>query len=93
MYNQLYQYFENILFPTRFRKGYNTQHCLLVLIEKFKHALDTGNNFRALLTDLSKALDCLDHSSLVAKLSWYRLSPLSFELIFSYFSNRPIAPK
>ena len=59
IYNQLYPYFENILFPGRcgFIKGYSTQHCLLVLIEKFKEAIDTGNKFGALLTDLSKAFD------------------------------------
>ena len=58
IYNQLYQYFENILFPSQcgFGKGYSTQHCLFVLIEKFK-ATDTGNKFGALLTDLSKSLD------------------------------------
>ena len=44
IYNQLCQYFEN-MFPSqcRFRKGYSTQHCLLVLIEKFIEAIDTGN--------------------------------------------------
>ena len=59
IYNQLYPYFENILFPGQcgFIKGYSTQHCLLVLIEKFKEAIDTGNKFGALLTDLSKAFD------------------------------------
>ena len=58
IYNQLYQYFENILFPSQcgFGKGYSTQHCLFVLTEKFK-ATDTGNKFGALLTDLSKSLD------------------------------------
>ena len=90
IYNQLYQYFENILFPSQcgFRKGYSTQHCLLVLIEKFKEAIDTGNKFGALLTNLSKSFDCLDHSLLVGKLHWYGLSPFSFKIIFSYFSNR-----
>ena len=41
MYNQLYQYFENILFLSQcgFKKGYNIQHYLLVLIEKFKEAM------------------------------------------------------
>ena len=41
MYNQLYQYFENILFLSQcgFQKGYNMQHYLLVLIEKFKEAM------------------------------------------------------
>ena len=38
---QLYQYFENILFQSQcgFRKGSNTQHCLLALIEKVKGEL------------------------------------------------------
>ena len=67
---------------------YSTQHCLLVLIENFKEAIDTGNRFGAVLTDLSKVFDCLDHSLLVAKLHWYGLSLLSLKLIFSYFSNR-----
>ena len=89
IYNQLYQYFENILFPSQcgFRKGYSTQHFLLLLIEKFKEAIDTSNKFGALLTDLSKAFDCLDQSLLVAKLDCYGLSPLSLKIIFSYFSN------
>ena len=64
------------------------QHCLLVLTEKFKKAIDTGNKFGALLTDFSKAFDSLDHSLLIAKLRWYGLSPSSLKLIFSYFSNR-----
>ena len=40
------------------------------------------------MSDLSQALDCFDHSLLVAKLHWYGLSPLSRKFIFSYFSNR-----
>ena len=80
MYNKLYQYFEHILSPSQcgFRKEYSRQHCLLVLTETFKEAIDTGNNFGALLTDLPKGFDCIDHFLLVAKLYWYRLSPSSF---------------
>ena len=49
------------------RSVYNTPHCLLVLIKKYKEAIDTGTNFGALLTDLSKTFDCLDLSLVVAK--------------------------
>ena len=90
IHNQLYQNFENMLFPSQcgFRKGYSTQHCLFVLLEKIKEVIDTSNKFGALLPNLSKAFDSLDHSLLVAKLRWNGLSPLSLKLIFSYFSNR-----
>ena len=59
IFNQPYQYFENILFLSQcgFRRVDSTQYCLLVLIKKFKEAIDTGNKFGALLTDLSKAFD------------------------------------
>ena len=57
---QLYIYFENILseFQCGFRKGFNTQHCLLLMIEKWKEAVDKDQSFGALLTDLSKAFEC-----------------------------------
>ena len=76
MYNQLYEYFDNILFPSQcgFRKGYSAQHCLLVMIEKFKEAIDRGNEFGALLTDLSKAFDCTNHPLLIAKLYSYSVT-------------------
>ena len=73
MYEKLIcQYFENILFPSQweFLKGYSTQHYVLVLLEKSKEAISTGNKFEALLTDLLKAFDCLSHSLLVEKLHW-----------------------
>ena len=57
-----------MLFPSQcgFQKGYSAQHCLLVMIEKFKEAIDRGNEFGALLTDLSKVFDCVNHPLLVA---------------------------
>ena len=90
MYNQLYEYFDNILFPSQcgFRKGYSAQHYLLVMVEKFKEPIDRGNVFGALLTDLSKAFDCINHRLLIAKLYNYGVSPFSINMIFSYLHNR-----
>ena len=56
MYGQMYKYFDQILskYQCGFRQGYNTQHCLLMIVEKWKEALDKGGLGGALLTDLSK---------------------------------------
>ena len=61
IYNQLYEYFNDKLFPNQygFHKGYRSQQSLLVMTEKFKESTDEGNAFAALLTDLPKPLIAL----------------------------------
>ena len=71
-----------------FRKGYSTQHCLLFMLEKWKRAVDNGKVFGILLTDLSKAFDCLSHELLLAKLHAYGFSISALRLIYSYLANR-----
>ena len=75
-------------FQCGFRKGYGTQQYLLALIEKWKSVVDKGKSFGALLTDLSKAFDCLPHELLIAKLHSYGFSLNAQRLIHSYLSNR-----
>ena len=48
-------------------KGY-TQHCLLIMLEKWKLAVDKNKAFGALFADLSKAFVYLNHDLLIAKL-------------------------
>ena len=44
----------------------------MVILEKWRNARDNGNIAGAVLTDLFKAFDCLDHELLVAKLeAWF----------------------
>ena len=71
-----------------FREGYGTQHALLRLIETCKKTLDKGGFAGALLMDLSKAFDCLNHELLIAKLSAYGFSPNALRLVHSYLSER-----
>ena len=90
MYNQIHSYFEKILSSKQcgFRKGYNAQHCLVALVEKRKKRVDNGGAFGALLTDLSKAFDCLSHELFKAKLDAYCFDKRSLILIYKYLSNR-----
>ena len=72
---QLLEFFDNILskFQCGFRKGYGTQHCLLLMLEIWKGATDNNKAFASLLTDLSNAFDCLSHDLLIAKFHAYGL--------------------
>ena len=71
-----------------FRKGYNTKYCLMTTLKKWKKALDNKNVAGALLTDLSKAFDCLHHDLLIAKLEAYGFGHSSFILIYNCLSGR-----
>ena len=71
-----------------FRKGYNIQHCLFNLLEKWGNTVDKGKSFGALLTDLSKAFGCLDYELLTAKLITYGFNLPVLRLIHDYLSNK-----
>ena len=58
------------------------------MLERWKSAVDKGKSRGALLTDLSKAFDCLLHHILLAELHAYELGLLSLKLIHSYYKNR-----
>ena len=51
-------------------------------------SIDRGKVFGAVLTDLSKAFDCLNHDFLIAKLNAYGFSLPALRLIHHYLSNR-----
>ena len=71
-----------------FRKGMSAQNCLLFMIEKFRKSLDKSGKYGVLLTDLSKAFDCLSHDLLIAKLHAYGFDYFALKLIHSYLTER-----
>ena len=58
------------------------------MLEEFKEAIDRGNQLEAVLTDLSKAFDCIDHRLLLAKLYEYGVSSSALIIISSYLKHR-----
>ena len=86
IYNQINHMTENALsiFQCGFRKKYSTQHALIAMIEKARKILDKGGTFGALLTDLSKAFDCMTHDLLIAKLDALNFDMNALNWIYHY---------
>ena len=70
------------------QEGYSTQDRLLAMVVNCKNVLDQGKKYGALLTDLSKAFDCLPHDLIVVKLHAYGFSTELLKLIKSYLTER-----
>ena len=75
-------------FQCGFRKGFSAQHCLLLMIGKWKKTVDNKKVFGAILTDLSKAFGCICHDLLVSKIHAYGLSLPALKMIQDYLLNR-----
>ena len=90
IYKDIDLYMKTYLSPylCGFRKGFSTQHCLLLMLEKMRKSLDKQHYAAALLTDLSKAFDCINHDLLLAKLEAYGFSQISLKYIQSYLTGR-----
>ena len=90
MHSQIFSYIEKFLSPHLFgyRKGHSAQHCLLDMIEMWKKALDEKMVAGAILTDLSKAFDCLSHDLLIAKLEAYGFDKSALKFIYDYLKDR-----
>ena len=71
-----------------YRKGFSTQQALISLIERWKKTLDQKGYGGAVLMDLSKAFDTLNHDLLLAKLHAYDFDRDSLKVLHSYLSNR-----
>ena len=90
MYENIMNYIEKFLSPYLFgyRKGHSAEQCLIIMLEQWKKALDGKGTAGAILTDLSKAFDCLNHNLLLAKLAAYGFDKHSLLFIQNYLKNR-----
>ena len=97
VYHEIYKKFLKISWKSRslifskhqtgFCRGFNVEHYLLVMLEKFRKALDKGGDYAALLTDLLKVFDCIPDDLIIAKLHAYGFNMSSLKLMSSYFTN------
>ena len=71
-----------------YRKGFNAQTALSSLIEKWKQIIDNKGYGAAILIDLSKAFDTINHVLLIANLHAFGFTRESVLIILSYLSDR-----
>ena len=71
-----------------YRKGFSAQHALISLIENWRKTLDKKGYAGAILMDLSKAFDCINHNLLIAKLEAYGFDINALKMMKSYLSDR-----
>ena len=89
MFQQVTDFINDFISPylCGFRKGYNTQHALLSLMNKLNNSLDRKEKVGLFMMDLSKAFDCIPHELLIAKLHAYGFGKQSLKPIYDYLKS------
>ena len=75
-------------FISAYRQNYSTQHVLIRLLEEWREDLDNNFVVRGVFMDLSKALDCIPHDLLIAKLKAYGFDDYLEHYLYSHLDNR-----
>ena len=67
---------------TGFRKSHATQHSLIVMLEKWKKALDKEENMSVIFMDLSNAFDTISHAYSTSKTKglWFLKISIKFHV-------------
>ena len=71
-----------------FRKGRSTHHAIITLVDRITKSQDMGDIVIAILIDLTKAFDTVDHKILLRKLYAYGVRGNMLKWFESYLSHR-----
>ena len=71
-----------------FRHKHSCNTALVKLIDQWMSSIDKGDMVGTLFIDFRKAFDMVDHSLLIKKLAYYKLSNTSLNWFKSYLSSR-----
>ena len=92
IHHQVYEYLEqNGLLKdvqSGFRKNRSTQDILLGTVDDWKTALDRGQDVAAVMIDLSKAFNTVNHALLIEKLQAYGIREGELLWFKNYLCNR-----
>ena len=92
VYNKILDFISdhNVLYDHRygFRKGRSTQHAIITLVDRITKSQDMGDIVIAILIDLKKAFDTVDHKILLRKLYAYGIRGNMLKWFESYLSHR-----
>ena len=80
----------NLLHPAQsgFRTGHSCQTALINIVDKWLQAMNDGEFNIAVLLDLKKAFDVVDHEILIRKLEIYGCNENTIVFFKSYLSSR-----
>lgn len=73
-----------------FRTGRNTQTATSVITNRILNGMDKKQAVSAIFMDLSKAFDCVPHTSLITKLEFAGIRGIAGDLMRSYLESRRI---
>ena len=89
---QLADYFESFGLFNKcqfgFRAGKSTVDAINVFVENVVECFENREYCQTSFLDLSRAFDCVSHTTLVRKLYMYNLDPTACRMIASYLTNR-----